>query len=752
MHRFPLLLALLCLPARAPASSAPLLSPLAPAVQGARAEFKVENLPPYAVDNPLDPDQIAIDADVTAPSGGKQTVPLFWFQDYALDPSAGPGAVRPVGPPEWRLRYTPDEAGAYQVRVHWTVKGVLMPPVIQTRVDVAARRQAPGSGWVRVAADHRSFETSDGRPLRLIGANVCWPEGQGVLDFDRWFQRMSGAGENFARLWLCPWWAGLEHRPGTLNRYPLDEAWKLDHVFQQADERGIYLLLSLDHHGMYQTDNKNWGGNNNYWRVNPYSRVQGGPCETPNDFFTSAAARAIYEKRLRYLVARYGYSPRLLAWQFFNEIDNVFGHGLNGPDVVAWHRDVGAWLKTHDPFGHLVTTSLTGGSDRPEMWAVPQLDFSDYHSYQDPALGRKIAALSEDFVRRYHKPVLIDEFGVSAASWSLAIDPYLRGFRQALWSGVVGGSVGTSMSWWWQDIDRDDVYPLYASLHRVMTAAGWDAGSWVPARVDAPSPTPTELAAGSARADVFDASLALNGGRRLALSGVVAVASPLAAERASEALPRFIYGAKNPDLPQALVLVANLAPKARLHVRVNSAASDNQLVIRVSGAEVLRRRFAACPARDPSSRDADYEIETELPEGPQRIEIANEGADLTSLDAVRLSQVRAVGFRDGWDFKPEVAGIRNGTTAVLYLTSPWVVYPAGALRFHPPRVKAATVTLRDWPDGTYDADWVAPATGEHTQAHTVARAAHGSVTFTVPSFDEDLVGIIRPQEVSSPPR
>ena len=73
----------------------------------------------------------------------------------------------------------------------------------------------------------------------------------------------------------------------------------------------------------------------------------------------TATARALYQKRLRYLIGRYGYSPHLLAWEFFNEIDNVFGP-LNGDDVVAWHRQMGQWLHAHDPYGHLVTTSLTG--------------------------------------------------------------------------------------------------------------------------------------------------------------------------------------------------------------------------------------------------------------------------------------------------------------------------------------------------------------------------------------------------------
>lgn len=38
------------------------------------------------------------------------------------------------------------------------------------------------------------------------------------------------------------------------------------------------------------------------------------------DFFTNERARADYKQRLRYLVARYGYSTSIFAWEFFNEV------------------------------------------------------------------------------------------------------------------------------------------------------------------------------------------------------------------------------------------------------------------------------------------------------------------------------------------------------------------------------------------------------------------------------------------------
>lgn len=735
--------ALLLVAAEALRADAPAIVPLGAPAQWEKAEFRLDGLPTAA--NNFDPDEIAVDATIVAPSGATSLVPAFWYQQYALAPGGPPESLTAVGGPGWRLRFTPSEAGRHELTLAWRVGAG--GPCGRARASFVA---APGrdptrAGWVRIAPDHRYFETSDGRPLRLIGENVCWPDARGVADYDAWFGRMAAAGENYARIWLCPWWAGLEHKPGTLNRYPLDEAWRLDHVFEQADMRGIYLLLSLDHHGMYQLDNKNWGGHNNFWNSNPYSRLQGGPCEAPNDFFTSQAARAIYEKRLRYMVARYGYSQRLLAWQFFNEIDNVFGRGLNGPDVVAWHRDVGRWLRAHDPYAHLISTSLTGNSDRPEMWTIPEMDFSAYHSYFEPAPGVRLARLSDDFVRRYGKPVLIDEFGVSAASWRLDTDPYLRGFRQALWSSALGGSVGTAMPWWWQDIDRDGAYSVYAALSQVLRGAGWEQGPWEPAKVASNGPVPAELAAGGAGAEVFDATLALNAaGRRLALPGFAAIASPLAAERSSELLSRFLYGSKDPGLPHSLRLQADFAGKARMTLRVASAASDNDLVVRISGAQVLRRHFPrSAPHVLAAPSDPNYELSVDIPEGRQQLEIANLGEDATVLDSVRLQRVRAVGFRGGWDFEPEVVALRSGPRAIVYVTSPWAVYPAGALRYRPPQVEGRSATLLGWPDGAVEAHWYSTVDGS-PRGVTRAIARAGAAAIPIPAFYDDLAAVVQP--------
>ena len=47
-----------------------------------------------------------------------------------------------------------------------------------------------------------------------------------------------------------------------------------------------------------------------------------GPFPNGKIFFTSQKAMDRYKDKLRYVVARWGYSPHIAALEFFNEIDN----------------------------------------------------------------------------------------------------------------------------------------------------------------------------------------------------------------------------------------------------------------------------------------------------------------------------------------------------------------------------------------------------------------------------------------------
>jgi len=502
--------------------SAPQVTPLTSPQLWQRLEFTVGNVP--SVGNPFDPDSIRLDATFTFPSGRAMVVPAFWYQGYQRSLLGGYEQDVPTDPGGWRLRFTPPETGSYSLSLTIQTNGQPSGGPVITNFSVPTSAPPVRSGYVDIAPSRQYFQTGDGQPLRLIGENVAWGNDAQTYSYDTWFAHMQSAGENFARIWMSPWEFGIEVTGTSLTNYSLQPAWQLDYVLELAEQRGIYLLLCLDYHGMFATELDGWPMD---WHQNPYNVTNGGPCIVANDFFTNPAAQGLYQKRLRYLIARYGYSQNLLAWQLINEIDNDYSF-LNFMDVARWHGVMGGWLHTNDVFGHLVTTSLFGGSDRPEIWSLPQLDFAVYHSYHEAAPADRLNTVAQSFRQRYGKPVMIGEFATSSSGWNRTSDPHLRGWRQAIWGGALGGSVGTAMSWWWESIDGENDYFVYASLGTVLNRTGWGRGAWTNIAFHASGEAPVTVGDPLSGGQPANVTLPLDGQWGHLNPGELAVPGPIA--------------------------------------------------------------------------------------------------------------------------------------------------------------------------------------------------------------------------------
>ena len=710
-----------------------------------KSEWRLSNAP--VVENPFDPELIALDLVVESPAGSLSRVPAFWYQGFSRQRVDGKEVLAADGDPEWRVRFTPRIAGRHVLRWEMALGGGVAFEFAWTEVMVEEANPAASGGFVRVASDGRTFETTVGVPLPLIGANVCWDEGGGTYDYERWFEAMTASGQNFARLWLSPWSIGLEHGPGTLNRYDQEDAWRMDYLFAMAERLGIYLMISMDHHGMYQTNDPGWAGTNNFWSThNPYSSDLGGPCDTPDEFFSKPLARKIYQKRLRYMIGRYGYSQMNLAWQFFNEIDNVYRRGtLNPDDVVDWHREMAMWLKNHDPNRLLITTSLTGGSDREEFWTIPEIDFANYHSYFDPNPAAKIASLSRSFVTRYRKPVMIGEFGTSARTLNVAADPHLRGFRQGLWGGALGGSVGSSLSWWWEDLHRENLMPVYASMGRILDVLGWRESGWSP-MVFPNAPEPIGVGDCDDSGFPYSCDLALNPFSRVRMPGEVAIVSPLSAERASEKLSRYLWAPDGiGDLGSGMTINARFGEGGKIRFRVDSVSGDGTLSVKVDRAEMMRMEFPDADGRSEVNGKIDRVLDLDLEEGLRRIELANVTGEWINLSSVRLENVLPCSYDREWSFGLESVGLRKYGRAIVYLYSPHVAYPANALRLLPPMLEGEQIVVQDWPAGSYDLSWWDPMPGKKVHESRIDHEQDGApMVVAVPSFNDDLVLGIMP--------
>ncbi|MBI3890544.1 MAG: cellulase family glycosylhydrolase [Candidatus Wallbacteria bacterium] len=366
-----------------------------------------------------------------------------------------------------QVRAYPD-GGGYSIRVlssekgHWTAS-------VSGGEEVPFEAEAGGGGLVRVdPASPHTFTRADGRRLVPVGMNLGWVlEGNSTDErlesWRRYLDRIAGSGQNWIRVWCCPWSMCIESKQTGVGRYDPVAAAALDRVFEMAAQRGLYVQLTIEYHGMLRSKND--------WPNNPYNAANGGPCNKPGEFFSSAAARRLFKRRLDYLVARYSGHENLFAWELWNEVDLTLCNPVN---VLRWHEEMAAYLKQIDPFGHLVTSSTSGGHLLyAPLWMQHDLDFAQVHCYRHD-LAVSLPAWV-DKIDHFKKPAMAGEAGQDSAwepfIWETRYDPAAIGLHDALFSGLACGAAGSGMFWWWDKyIDASNHYDVFKPASRL---AAW---------------------------------------------------------------------------------------------------------------------------------------------------------------------------------------------------------------------------------------------------------------------------------------
>ncbi|MCK4284466.1 MAG: DUF5060 domain-containing protein, partial [Candidatus Brocadiae bacterium] len=184
-------------------------------------EFTLELSATY--ENPFDPEQVAVDATVTTPSGRTERVPGFYCQGFEAEYENGEELLSLDGEPTWKVRYTPREVGAYSVAFEARDgSGRAASPPLSFRCA-----QSGAGGFARLSSAQDSapiyFRLDNGESLFLIGHNVTgYP-----INVDEVFRRMAAGGENYTRFWMHSGAFGLEWAL-PVGHYREQRAWQLD--------------------------------------------------------------------------------------------------------------------------------------------------------------------------------------------------------------------------------------------------------------------------------------------------------------------------------------------------------------------------------------------------------------------------------------------------------------------------------------------------------------------------------------------
>ncbi len=645
-----------------------LLAALSLLAQGAGAGPKPVEFDFVAPDNPSvgNPYARELWAEVTTPSGLRLQLPAY-YADGGL----------------FAVRARPDEAGAYRFGgVSETTLGIKKTGLIVSLVTPAefqntARTRLPSI--LINPKDPRQFMRSDGLPYVPVGANLAWrPDGKPdtVGYYQQAFPAFARANLNWMRIWMAHWdglnldWLppgmGPSPKPGFMSE---DVAQSWDRILAAAEDNGVYVQVVLQHHGQVTTVNdSNWAGNP--WNAaNP-----GGFLKSPEDFFTDANAQVITLLKYRYIVARWGWSPAVVAWELFNEVhwSDAFRHGREA-DVARWHSSMATSLRLIDVYGHLVTTST-------ENLRSPIYEKMDY--YQPHLYAANLVAAARTFVpplASLDRPAFYGEEGDDHQPVSDEVKKAGLNLIPPVWASIMGQGTMAAQPWnGWQILEQGRLNELGAVFRFVAVTRMAQQPGLQPftAVVDCAEKAPLRIAAGEfwQRRDPADIDYPLDGSEPLGAADVPATLVGSDSGRADGFADHVTYRLDVPAATTVRVLVDS------------TAAGGGGLEAELDGAGVASHQWAA-GAGAPSPAEVDFK----LPAGKHTLLLHNPGPDWIGIPAVEIGiRVPALAL----------VGRRND-----HYIAAWIWHRTNLYALEPTAPVSGTVLLGDVPAGTWKVTW-----------------------------------------------
>ena len=339
----------------------------------------------------------------------------------------------------------------------------------------------------------------DGNPSAVLSTN---PTGWQLAHFEELFDYALG-DERIVRIHLTN---GKVPKPLAAGQ--VDTAWRdfWDDVFDEAAERGLYVLPVFDVHADWREDRdddvplpaQSW--KNNIYNVassrcdsaNVTYFIPGatcGPATHPIELLQDNPDPLVYDAQDRWmdwvaaLAQHWEGRSNIVGWEIFSELDLITGTAA-GPTVAATEADVLPFIeraaqviRDADTRDRPVTASLSGIIGDADdgwtgFWSSGAIDFIQVHPYaniypyNDGNLDTMILSVVRERLAMYDKPVFIGESGLSAAS-PLTSTSQTRemsanattAINHAIWAGAVSGAMNARSLWFQDGYDRYHLDP-----------------------------------------------------------------------------------------------------------------------------------------------------------------------------------------------------------------------------------------------------------------------------------------------------
>jgi hypothetical protein len=664
--------------------------------------------------NPFDPCEVDVTATFHQPDGTDVMVPGFYYRAYTVSGS-NPERYTTAGAISWKARFAPSMLGSYICDI--TVKDVDGTATAATAGTFTCEESGK-KGFIKVDPNNHDFLKYDNGDTRLnIGENIAWNSG-GIYGWNNYLVKLHNAGANWVRLWNCGYGSDrgvlLEWKSSDYSGYfqgagkpSMQTSLRLDKYVEIAEQNNIAIQLTLQHHGQFSTTT------NPDWNDNPYNVLAGGFLSDPCKYFTDANAIKLTKNKFRYIVARWGYSPAIFAWELFNEVQYTNGWSSNQASVVNWHNTMASYIHSIDPFKHPVTTS-SHGSGFENIWNLPDINIIQVHYYgTDTIHTLEQTALS---LADFNKPVIMGEFGIGTEG-STQPEPYATQLKEGLemhngiWSSFFSKS--SAHLWWWDNyVDPCNLYGVFTPL--ALYAANENLADFNLTRAQR---AVSGNEAYYANPGLFD-FWAVSSQTVFYLQGDYFPGM----EHLSRWLQGNWHSAYKSDPNFHLTMPT--AGALKIHVQEVAASGTNRIRVRVNGTQVYYNTF--------TNGSTNFIVTVSLSAGQQAVQIQNAGDDWFNISSYEFAP-NNVSLLDS-------IGLSSSQQAYIWIydvNSQYGLINHGTFHNEP-------VIVRGLDDGRYIIDVYETWGDGGIIASDPVESISGELTYTLPDFSKDIAVKVRP--------
>ena len=355
-------------------------------------------------------DDPTIDVGLTGVTGmppcGTNT--YYWRNIQMYTPSGDPEYLKfPVF--GWHARFSPPATGLWRYSFLISING---GPKIEHWGPFSNFMVTDSANRGYIAAKNRNFYFTLKKDIFMpLGALGMSPDLFTTFNRGMYWMCTRSIDElalnkgNLLRVWCTYDAFGIEKyesgRWGAGNYdYGQDRAFDLDSVIEYAEQKGVYVQLNFDERLFFiPFINDDPRQPNEDWNVNPYkpfieaayTRVFPGlrldtlhyQQYAPGLFFTDPECKRYYKRKLRYIMARWGYSTNVFAYEFFNEVTMSFFVGLFAPRDRPFNDKL-TWGGTTYPEvpGAPIQPWQEPGYIQVSKWVNEMIDFCKNQCYQ----------------------------------------------------------------------------------------------------------------------------------------------------------------------------------------------------------------------------------------------------------------------------------------------------------------------------------------------------------------------------------